>query len=409
MTAKWKCYKQKFTDTWIRSLKSPVNLLVTDTLTPGLHLRFYAATKNTAFYLGYMVKGTRQRRNILIGKWGDINTTGVRDIAVGFRRQVASGFDPMEERQKEIKEMAKEKLQRVKVKDLLELYFEKVSTIRKRALTQKSDRGQIDRYLNPALGKYWITDLELSKIMDFYEQVSEKTSFSTANRALQLVSAFWNWCELKGYLPINSNPCSKVPRGKNEKKKYKRLTLEEYKRLLDALDAGFTQSQYHPRMFRALKVLMFTGCRVTEITGLKKSEIDFENRFIEFERANKNDEERHPLPLQAIEELRIAIAESPDDSNRVFPATRGGDDALLDIRKAFAWAVERAGLPKMTRHDFRRSFITVGTDTLNIPIQTVSSAIGHANVSTTEIYSRISDKTRLNTADQIATAIAGQI
>ena len=96
------------------------------------------------------------------------------------------------------------------------------------------------------------------------------------------------------------------------------------------MDAGLTESPYHPRMFRALKVLMFTGCRVTEITGLKKSEIDFENRFIEFEESNKNDEERHPLPMQAIEELKMAIAESPKDSVRVFPATRGNDESLLD-------------------------------------------------------------------------------
>lgn len=407
MATEWKCYKQTFKDTWIRSLKSTINLLITDTVTPGLHLRFYANTKNIVFYLGYMVKGTRQHRNIKIGNWGDLKTETVREQAAAFRKQVTNGFDPMEERQKEIKKTLAEQRQRVKTSVLLEEYFEKVSKTRKRASTQKSDRGQIDRYLNPMLGNMWITDLELPIIIDFYDKMVAKTSFSTATRALQLVSAFWNWCELKGYKVMNSNPCSKVDKRRNEKKKHKRLTIEEYKRLLDAMDAGLTESPYNPRMFRALKVLMFTGCRVTEITGLKKSEINFETRFIEFENPNKNDEDGHPLPIQAIEELKIAIAESPKDSIRVFPATRGTDESLLDIRKAFAWAVERAGLPRMERHDFRRSFITVGTDTLNIPIQTVSSAIGHANVSTTEIYSRISDKTRLKTADEIATAIAG--
>lgn len=252
MATEWKCYKQTFKDTWIRSLKSTVNLLVTDTVTPGLHLRFYANTKNIVFYLGYMVKGTRQHRNIKIGNWGDLKTETVREQAAEFRKQVTNGFDPMEERQKEIKKTLAEQRQRVKTSVLMEEYFEKVSKTRKRASTQKSDRGQIDRYLNPMLGNLWITDLELPIIIDFYDKMVAKTSFSTATRALQLVSAFWNWCELKGYKSMNSNPCSKVDKRRNEKKKHKRLTIEEYKRLLDAMDAGLTESPYNPRMFRAL-------------------------------------------------------------------------------------------------------------------------------------------------------------
>jgi hypothetical protein len=52
MARKWKCYKQVFREAWIRSLKSNVNLLISDTMIPGLHLRFYPNSKSITFYLG---------------------------------------------------------------------------------------------------------------------------------------------------------------------------------------------------------------------------------------------------------------------------------------------------------------------------------------------------------------------
>jgi integrase len=370
-------------------------------------MRFYAGTQKKVFYIGYRVKHTKINRNMLIGRFGECSLTKLRERAIRVKLAVTDGHDPMLEQEEKRKKLEAEKSARVLVKDIVMEYYEKYSMTRKRASTQKSDMGQINRYVNPILGDYWVTELDLPKIIDFYEKVTAKTSYSTANRALQFVSSFWNWCELHGKLPLNTNPCSRVDKGTNEKQKHKRLSLDDYKKLIAALDAGFTESPYSPRMFRALKVLMFTGCRVTEITGLKKSEINFEERFIEFEKANKNDEGRHPLPLPAIEELKLAIAESRADSERVFPATRGNDNSLLDVRKALAWALNRAGLPQMQQHDFRRSFITIGTDALNIPIQAVSKAIGHSSVAVTEIYSEISEKKRLSTADAIALAIAG--
>ena len=303
----------------------------------------------------------------------------------------------------ERKKAEEERAKRVKIADLLDQYFEKYSKVYKKESTQRSDEGMIKR-IKPHLGNLFITELDLPTLINFYQTMAEKSSFSTANHYLALLSNFWNWCETYKYLPLNSNPCNKVQKGKNKKITVKPLTLDEYKRLIQAIDAGFTDAPYNKRMFRALKVLMLTGCRTTEITRLKKSGVDLENGFI-YLTDSKNNEEKHPLGQPAIEELRKALAEAPENSELVFPATRGNPGALLDLRKAHEWALERAGLPKMRKHDFRHSFISIGTDTLGMPIQAVSKAIGHADIATTAIYSHISDKTRLETANRIALAI----
>jgi integrase len=402
---KWKCYKKIFGDTWIRKLRADTNLLVSDTRIPGLHLRYYAGTGKVVFYLGYMVRHTHTRRNLLLGQYGVFTLTEIRKRALDFKKTITDGADPIMDSRAAQTQLAAENAKRVRVGELLDAYYEKHSRVYKKPLSQKTDAGLISR-MKPYLGDLFITELSLPILIDFYKTMTDKSSFGTANHYIALISNFWNWCETYEYLPMNSNPCRKIPKGKNKKITIRPLSLDEYKKLLNALDDGFTQSPYHPRMFRALKVLMLTGCRTTEITKLKKTDVDLDTGFI-YLRESKNNEEKHPIGKPAADELRLALAESPKHSDMVFPATRGNAGAVLDIRKAHEWAVARAGLPKMRKHDFRHSFVSIGTDTLGMPIQAVSKAIGHADIATTAIYSHTSDKTRLDTANRIATAIVG--
>ena len=407
MADKWKCYKQVFKDSWIKSLKSDTNLLISDTVIPGLHLRFYHTTKKVVFYLGYKVRHTNTRRNMLVGKYRESSIKEIRDRAARFKLLISDGRDPMEDKIEERKKIEKEKNSRIKVENLLELYFEKYCKIFKKPTTQKTDRGNINKHLKPALGEFYISELNLPILIELYNKTKEQTSFSTANHVINLASSFWKWCELNNYLPINSNPCSRVPRGKDKKITIKPLELNEYKLLLGAIGKGLEgASPYNPRMFRALKLLMLTGCRTTEITKLKKANLDLDNGFIYLD-DSKTGAEKKALGTPAIEEFRKAVAESPLDSEYIFPATRGGPNATLDLRKAHVWALNYAGLRHLRKHDFRHSFISVGTDRLGVPIQAVSSAVKHSNVKTTQIYSHIQDKTDLETVNRIATAIAG--
>ena len=402
----WRCYKKIFADTWIRSLNADTCLQISDTRIPGLYLRYYPKTKRVVFYLGYVVKYTSVRRNLCLGAYGQIKLAEVRNQALKYKMQIFDGRDPVAEKIIAHRKAEEEQAKRIKISDLLDIYFEKHCLVYKKPNSQKSDKIII-KQIKPIIGDLFNTELDLPKLIDLYQQTADRTSFSTANHYIALISHFWNWCETYKYLPLNSNPCNKIPKGKNKKIPVKPLTLDEYKKLLTAIDDGFMHSQYNPRMFRALKLLMLTGCRTTEITRLKKTNVDLENGFI-YLTESKNNEEKHPLGQPAIDELRIALQEAPADSEYVFPATRGGPNALLDLRKAHEWALERAGLPKMRKHDYRHSFISIGTDTLGMSIQAVSKTIGHADIATTAIYSHISDKTRLETANKIALAIAGK-
>jgi integrase len=404
--AKWKCYKRVFSDTWIRSLKSEDNLQISDTAIPGLYMRFYPATRNKAFYLGYTAKGTKAHRNILVGKYGDFTLKEIRNRAVRFRQQVADGQDPVLVQIKQFEDEAKEKAKRIKVSVLLEEYYEQYSKVYKKPASQQCDRGNIDRYLKPILGDFFISELDRAKVSEFYNKVACKTSFASANTILLLLSGFWHWCERYNYLPPNSSPYRHIKKGKDKKKEFKPLDLEEYKKLLAAIDEGPECTRMNPLAFRALKVLVLTGCRTSEIAGLKKSELDLDNGFLYLEDA-KGVSTKMPIGAPAVEELRRALRESPKDSEYLFPSPRGGKDGFIKLDGAHEWAMKHAGIRRIHKHGLRHSFISIGTDVVGASIQAVSSAIGHSNVATTEIYSHVRDKTRLDTANKIAVMIAG--
>jgi len=297
MTAKWKCYTRTFRDSWIRGLKSKDNLQINDTTISGLHLRFYSATGKMVFYLAYTVRHTGIRRNMLLGRWGEYQLPQIRARAIEIRQLINTGRDPMEDQRQERRQTEKENASRIKVKDLLEIYFEKYSRMHKAAATQKTERNKANAYINPIIGELWISELDLPAAIDFYNRVSEQTSFTTAKRVMQLLSAFLNWCELHNYRTLNSNPCARVPKGKIQKKRVKTLSLDEYKRLFAAMDDGLAESPYHPRMFRALRVLMLTGFRSSEITKLKKSELDLDNSFIHLEKSKSNTLDANSKPI----------------------------------------------------------------------------------------------------------------
>lgn len=407
--AKWKCYKRTFSDVWIRSLKSDEHLQISDTMIPGLYMRFYPATRNKSFYLGYTTKDTKIHRNMMLGKYCDFKSIkDIRDCAITFRQQRNNRLDPVLVQKEQSKNDERTRLQNTKVSVLLEEYYEKYSKVYKKESSQQCDRGNIDRYLNPILGHYAICELDRKKVSEFYNQVAAKTSFASANTILLLLSGFWHWCERYDYLPPNSSPYRHIKKGKDKKKEFKPLDLNEYKKLLAAIDEGieFGGGKIPKHAFRALKVLVLTGCRTNEIAALKKSELDLDNGFLRLDDA-KGITTKIPIGVPAINELRLALQNTSKDSEYVFPAARGGRDGFITLDGAHEWAIKHAGIRHIHKHGLRHSFISIGTNEVGASIQAVSSAIGHSNIATTEIYSHMRDKTRLDTANQIAEMIAG--
>src|SRR5207244_318802 len=151
---------------------------------------------------------------------------------------------------------------------------------------------------------------------------------------------------------------------------------------------------------RALVELLYgAGLRVSEAVGLEKNGVDLEERIVRaFGKGGK--ERLVPLGRPAAEAVRRYLALGRPHLDRRYrpelflnarggPLTRAG--AFLILRKL----AERAGLdptrvhPHLLRHSFATHLLEGGAD-----LRSVQEMLGHADLSTTELYTHVSDRRR---------------
>lgn len=404
MSTQWKCYTKPFRDTWIRVLRSDVNLQISDGTVPGLFLRYSATTRCIKFYLGYKIRQIHIQRNILIGRYGDFSIKEVKDRAWELRKMIATGIDPMQVEKDKEKQHIKALGQPISV--LFTEYMEKYAKIYKKPRTQDANWAQYRLYLAPIFADMRIRQIEEKHVMDAYTKWVKKTSFATANKAISLLSNFWDWCESCRYVPRDSNPCKYVRKGTNKTYKPQILDQDGYRALSHALDVGPRITDMHPRLFNALRVLMLTGCRASEITGLEVDEVVLLHKVIHL-KDSKTGARDVKLSDAVIPYLETALAEAAElGSQYVFPGIGNIARPINNIRKPFEWALKYANLPHMRIHDLRHSFISMGAN-IGENMAAMKEAAGHSRITTTEGYTHIMDSSTYRAINNVANAICG--
>lgn len=159
----------------------------------------------------------------------------------------------------------------------------------------------------------------------------------------------------------------------------------------------------HRRDLALIELLYATGARISEAVGLSIGEIDLDTRLVRL--YGKGGKERIvPFGASAAEALNEWFSPSgrarfvPDqwrrrgDAEAVFLNTRGGrltrQAAWLAIKK---WG-ERAGIadqlsPHVLRHSCATHLLDHGAD-----LRVVQEMLGHASISTTQVYTRVSQE-----------------
>ncbi len=175
----------------------------------------------------------------------------------------------------------------------------------------------------------------------------------------------------------------------------KALTVEEILRLLEAPDAATPEGR---RDRALLEFLYATGSRVAEAVGLDQLDLDLQEGTARV--TGKGDKQRLvPVGGPACRALlaylpdRLAWRRSGRDSGAVFLNQRGGR-----LTRQGIWAIVRrhalrAGLepqtvsPHVLRHSAATHMVEGGAD-----LRTVQELLGHASISTTQVYTRVSPR-----------------
>src|SRR5690606_6918840 len=166
----------------------------------------------------------------------------------------------------------------------------------------------------------------------------------------------------------------------------------EIDELLSAIDHSTPEGVRNRAM---IEVLYGCGLRVSELIGLKISNLFLETMFIKVE-GKGNKERLVPIGSQAAKYLRIYLNEvrvhqkiKPEKADFVFINRRGGSLSRVMVFMIVKELPKKIGLKKeISPHTFRHSFashlVEGGAD-----LRAVQDMLGHESIATTEIYTHI--------------------
>jgi integrase/recombinase XerD len=221
--------------------------------------------------------------------------------------------------------------------------------------------------------------------------MGEGRSPRSVARAVACFRGFYRFLVASGHRATNPAADLAAPRAWKTLPKF--LTVEEVDRLLAAPDAG------DPRGLRdraMLEVLYATGLRVSELVTLRVQDVNLEGGYLT---ATGKGRKQRLVPLGAeaatwvnryLRQGRPALLERRS-SPRLFVNIRGGGLSRVGVWKILKAYALRAGLarslsPHVLRHSFATHLLERGAD-----LRAIQMMLGHADLSTTQIYTHILD------------------
>lgn len=224
-------------------------------------------------------------------------------------------------------------------------------------------------------------------ITKLYEQNYARTS---ASRKISCLRSFYHYLTRENVM--TDNPFALVIQPKKSVRLPSFLYEEELDELFKACDPN---TLLGARDLALLELLYATGIRVGECANIQIKDIDFQFSTILVK--GKGRKERY-IPFgsfahQAIEtyldDVRFQLLKNKDDHMYLFLNSKGGPLTSEGIRYILNKIIERASLtgkihPHMLRHSFATHMLNNGAD-----MRSVQELLGHANLSTTQIYTHV--------------------
>jgi integrase len=216
--------------------------------------------------------------------------------------------------------------------------------------TQSSDckvKPGILRLINEGLGELAVAEVDKAAIVHFLDAYSEGKAPSTRNRYISGVSSVMKFCAQRDW--IDHNPASLIKKQSeagNERDRV--ITVEEEAALRDACDE---QDRVLGHIF---VMLMATGSRISEITGMRWRDVDMKNKTIRLSSSSTKNKQARTLFIagRAWERLEEHSKVRPiSDDSLVFPYYTGAE---YPATRAFRKASNSIGydwfIPHLTRH-----------------------------------------------------------
>lgn len=250
-----------------------------------------------------------------------------------------------------------------------------------------------------------VSDFQQTEIDDFIEVLNKANlALSSINRVLSTLRSFYGYLEREHEV---QNPMKDVESRKIPLRLPKALTVSEITQLIEA---SFNEDNVVSLRDKAILELLYsTGARVSEIVGINLNDISMmksessEVRVIKL-RGKGSKERIVPMgsfSVKALDDYLVRVRpnllarNSKNKSDALFLNQRGSRISRQSAWQIVVDSAKRCGLsegisPHVFRHSFATHLLDGGAD-----IRVVQELLGHASVTTTQIYTLITiDKIR---------------
>ena len=254
------------------------------------------------------------------------------------------------------------------------------------------NRNYLQRQILPFFEERPIAEIDREEVQRWFRSLHATPA--AANRSAPILSVIMQQAEAWGYRPNGGNPCKDIRRYR-QKRSERFLSPDEYRRLGMALERHEARQ---PFRVAALRLLLLTGCRKSEIVTL-------EWRFYRDGRLYLADSKTGPRTVWLCEAAREVLDGLPRSRRWVFPIE--GRRAPWSWLDAF-WMQLRAEaeLEDLRLHDTRHSYASMALSS-GETIRTVGRLLGHDNPATTLKYAHLSDTAVRETVEALAPLLSG--
>lgn len=384
----------------------PVKLTkgVIDRLKPGPKDQFiwdaqdkgFAAKISPAGKISFLVQArltpTSNPIRISVGDYGVFSPDQAREVARDHLRNIAKGIDPRDLRKQDA-------AMRVTLQQVADAFFARPDMLK------ETTRVEMERHLKTAFSKWLsrpIASITPTECRKRYEEIAATglrkrpaPSPGGAASAFKILKRLINWA-MSEYQTQDGDPIIKKNPVSVVKEELAKQASKVRTRHIDRRDVGkfwhlLTTARGNPAFsadtrcgIDLVKFLLLTGARRNEGAGLKWRNVHLNDDdpvdnwwFIE---TPKNGNSVHlPLSSQAVAVLKARKAahdRAPVESRFVFPS-RGACGHIRDTRAPLERFATEIGMERLSAHDLRRSFVTLGVKACRLDIMKLELLTNH--------------------------------
>jgi integrase len=338
------------------------------------------------------------KRRLKLGDLGELTPQQARQIARTAMSRVRLGSDPAAERSAIRRQIT--------VATLAEEFIADHVEAKRKPNTAANYAGILRGLVIPEIGPRKVDTITRATVARMH--LALKSTPYRANSMVAIVGAMYGYAASKHIVPEGFNPARGIQRfPESGRERY--LTGEELDRLGAALregeriglpwdvDEAKPGAKHAPRVEQrltklsphaaaAIRLLLFTGCRLREILGLRWQDVDMERGLL-FLPDSKTGRKTVVLNAPAM----TVLAEVPRIGIYVIAGENAGskdETARADLKRPWAAVRKRTGLDGVRIHDLRHTHASFGAaGGLGLPV--IGKLLGHKQVATTARYAHL--------------------